>query len=406
MKKNKPDGMPRHCLHYVNVCIVISIMICCLLDTACRFDTSTRTCKEFDLQCRSGQVCATKQQMGVCVDIGGCGDKKLNTERGEICDDGNLDDGDGCDSNCLLSGCPNGIVTDNEMCDDGNLVNGDGCDNNCTLTSCGNGIRSPSEECDGEDNNTSYACSIFCHLERCGNGIIDPNEACDLGVRNSNSSSCTEGCKNAVCGDGFVFLNNEQCDDGNLINSDGCDEYCTNTRCNNGIRTAGEACDDGNASCGTCDETCLLFGYSKATAEITIVTAVDATKFIVNNGLGGFRIFEFDDNGMCDSGNVCIDVANQDAFVARDRLVSAIATANMLDVRAYAGADNIKAMLTLVNERYGKIYNDLVVIAGNVQSQVGFNSRGVGADCAVGETCESNLDCRSNSCSPITRRCI
>jgi cysteine-rich repeat protein len=30
--------------------------------------------------------------------------------------------------------------TGSEVCDDGNLVSGDGCDLNCTVTACGNGI--------------------------------------------------------------------------------------------------------------------------------------------------------------------------------------------------------------------------------------------------------------------------
>ena len=52
---------------------------------------------------------------------------------GEVCDDGNQTDGDGCDSNCTLTACGNGITTAGEECDDGNAVNGDGCSNTCTL---------------------------------------------------------------------------------------------------------------------------------------------------------------------------------------------------------------------------------------------------------------------------------
>src|SRR2546427_2118298 len=36
--------------------------------------------------------------------------------------------------------CGNGTVEPPEVCDDGNLVDGDGCDSNCTPTACGNGI--------------------------------------------------------------------------------------------------------------------------------------------------------------------------------------------------------------------------------------------------------------------------
>ena len=69
-----------------------------------------------------------------------CGDGKVNGTAGEQCDDGNLTDGDGCDSNCKPTACGNGIQTAGEACDDGNVADGDGCDSNCTITGCGNGV--------------------------------------------------------------------------------------------------------------------------------------------------------------------------------------------------------------------------------------------------------------------------
>ena len=48
-------------------------------------------------------------------------------ELGQACDDGNLTDGDGCDSNCTPTACGNGIVTAGETCDDGNLLGADCC---------------------------------------------------------------------------------------------------------------------------------------------------------------------------------------------------------------------------------------------------------------------------------------
>src|SRR5262245_36891691 len=36
--------------------------------------------------------------------------------------------------------CGNGKLDPGELCDDGNAINGDGCDNNCTPTACGNGV--------------------------------------------------------------------------------------------------------------------------------------------------------------------------------------------------------------------------------------------------------------------------
>jgi cysteine-rich repeat protein len=50
-----------------------------------------------------------------------------------------------------------------ETCDDGNLVDGDGCDSNCKPTACGNGVRTGTEECDdGSANGATGACSATC----------------------------------------------------------------------------------------------------------------------------------------------------------------------------------------------------------------------------------------------------
>jgi cysteine-rich repeat protein len=59
------------------------------------------------------------------------------TEPPELCDDGDLDDGDGCDSNCTPTGCGNGIVTSGEQCDDGNTAAGDCCGATCQLEATG-----------------------------------------------------------------------------------------------------------------------------------------------------------------------------------------------------------------------------------------------------------------------------
>jgi len=56
------------------------------------------------------------------------------TDPGEQCDDGDLDDCDGCDSNCTTGACGNGIVCAPETCDDGNLTSGDGCQADCTVS--------------------------------------------------------------------------------------------------------------------------------------------------------------------------------------------------------------------------------------------------------------------------------
>ena len=67
----------------------------------------------------------------------------------EECDDGNSQDGDGCDSGCHIecaagsncagktykckNGFANGVIEEGEQCDDGNGTNGDGCDIGCKM---------------------------------------------------------------------------------------------------------------------------------------------------------------------------------------------------------------------------------------------------------------------------------
>jgi len=91
--------------------------------------------------------------------------------------------------------CGNGSVEAGEQCDDGNLTDGDGCDSNCTLTGCGNGIATAGEECDDGNSSSNDACKIDCTLNVCGDGV---------------PRTCVE-----------------QCDDGNLTDGDGCESDCT-----------------------------------------------------------------------------------------------------------------------------------------------------------------------------------
>ena len=57
--------------------------------------------------------------------------RQRHRRRPETCDDGNVVNGDGCDSPCQPTGCGSGVVTGIEQCDDGNLANGDGCSQLC-----------------------------------------------------------------------------------------------------------------------------------------------------------------------------------------------------------------------------------------------------------------------------------
>eukprot|EP00300_Choanocystis_sp_HF-7_P037016 c52998_g1_i1.p1 GENE.c52998_g1_i1~~c52998_g1_i1.p1 ORF type:complete len:416 (-),score=102.95 c52998_g1_i1:96-1343(-) len=150
-----------------------------------------------------------EQKPTLTFDLGvGCGDAFVNSTRSlasgqpfETCDDGNHQDGDGCDKSCKVEAgytcpanvrtlpycrpvCGNGVeqLTLNEQCDDGNLISGDGCSSTCQI----------------EDGYTCY--------------------------REISTSVCFE---KALCGNG-VRNTNEQCDDGNDDPNDGCDQCIVN----------------------------------------------------------------------------------------------------------------------------------------------------------------------------------
>ncbi len=184
-----------------------------------------------------------------------CGDG-TTTANCEACDDGNFIDGDGCDSDCTVTGCGNGIVTEGEQCDDGNAVSGDGCDSNCTASGCGNGALSEGEECDDGNLLDGDGCDPDCRTA-CGNGATGPGESCDDGNR-VDGDGCDSNCTVTACGNGIASFG-EACDDGNTTDGDGCDSNCRSTGCGNGVVTSGEECDDGGRSNSDgCDSSCLV----------------------------------------------------------------------------------------------------------------------------------------------------
>jgi len=188
-----------------------------------------------------------------------CGNASVTS--GEVCDDGNFVEGDGCDSNCTLTACGNGVQSSGETCDDGNLVDGDGCDSNCTPTGCGNGITSTNEQCDDNNLADGDGCDSNCTFTACGNGVPTAGEICDDGDL-VDGDGCDSNCTPTGCGNG-ITSSGEDCDDTNVIDGDGCDSNCTFTGCGNGIRTAGESCDSGeeNGSDACCSASCGLVDF-------------------------------------------------------------------------------------------------------------------------------------------------
>lgn len=197
-----------------------------------------------------------------------CGNGRIDLESGEICDDSNTRSGDGCSEDCKSNElCGNGIIDGavGEVCDDGGIESGDNCSGNCRSDErCGNGIvdTAVGEVCDDGNQLDGDGCSSNCRSgEGCGNGIRDPDEECDDG-NPSNADNCLNTCVKASCGDGFTDREApriEECDTAG--ESANCNANCTLRECGDGIvnRSAGEQCDNrGAVGTSTCDPDCTL----------------------------------------------------------------------------------------------------------------------------------------------------
>ncbi len=206
--------------------------------------------------CDDGNVFDGDTCNSTCTSDETCGNGVIDTIGGETCDDGNLLGGDGCSADCTSDEtCGNGVVdlAKGETCDDGDLQGGDGCSANCQSNeSCGNAVTdastSPPEQCD-DGPSGSANCDVNCTTATCGDMTVNTlrGEQCDAGP--SGSSQCDSNCTTAFCGDQTVnSFRNEQCDDGNGTTTDAC-IACKSAFCGDGFILSGtEQCDDQNSN--------------------------------------------------------------------------------------------------------------------------------------------------------------
>ncbi len=234
--------------------------------------------------------------LGAGCTVPRCGDGVADPELGERCDDGNEDDGDGCNAcqpeagfvcrlfvGCMPTTCGNFEIEfdwdtqTGETCEDGNATSGDGCSElcqtepgwacnweGCRQVICGDGVVSRGD---------------FGGGEQCDDSNTDGGDGCDINCQIEPGWQCEDwsGCQQVVCGD-LVIANGEQCDDGNRDDGDGCNGACTSEPgwscawtagpctqvvCGDGVQmsddagTLFEGCDDANERDGDgCDANC------------------------------------------------------------------------------------------------------------------------------------------------------
>ncbi len=262
-----------------------------------------------------------------CLSDETCGNDIIDTAVGEVCDDGNTTDGDGCSANCLSDEtCGNNVIdtTVGEVCDDGNTTDGDGCSGNCLSDeTCGNNIIdvAAGEVCDDGNTTDGDGCSGNCLSdETCGNNVIDTavGEVCDDG-NTTGGDGCSGDClSDETCGNNILDLDaGEVCDDGNTTGGDGCSSDClSDETCGNSIVDvdAGEVCDDGNTTDGDgCSANCLSDETcGNDVVDTTVGEVCDDGNTTGGDGCSsdclsdetcGNNIIDVDAGEVCDDGN-------------------------------------------------------------------------------------------------------
>jgi cysteine-rich repeat protein len=140
-------------------------------------------------------------------------------EPGEVCDDSNRIDGDGCGADCASDEtCGNDIVdaAAGEVCDDGNTTGGDSCPADCkNIDECVTDHGGCSTDADCSDLPVGRACT--CHAGYSGDGVTCTDiDECTLGTDTCDPLvSCTNTPGSYACG---------ACPSGYQMTMDGCQD--------------------------------------------------------------------------------------------------------------------------------------------------------------------------------------
>jgi cysteine-rich repeat protein len=121
---------------------------------------------------------------------------------------------------CGLSICSDGFVDTawGEFCDDGNLVNGDGCESSCVWTCTTSPNCDDLDPCSGAE-----TCNTTTHVCRSGTPQANGTDCTSAGV---TAGRCRDGtCAPITCGNAGPDPG-EECDDGNTTDGDGCETTC------------------------------------------------------------------------------------------------------------------------------------------------------------------------------------
>ncbi len=217
-----------------------------------------------------------------------CGDGQPQT--GEECDDGDVDDTNGCTTackfSCLSTDSTRDCSTSGDECAGTNVC--DDTKHTCT----GGTAKSDNDPCNG---GAGYCASGVCTTAACGNSKPEPGEDCDDG-NTDDTDGCTKACK-------FTCTAGTQCSDSNVCTLD----QCNANKCANPADTSqnGKAC-----TVGSVTGVCAAGACVPASCGDGIVNGNDQCDKAAQNGVPGSGCsasctFECANNAACSDNNPC-----------------------------------------------------------------------------------------------------
>ncbi|MBI5501397.1 MAG: hypothetical protein HY907_14220 [Deltaproteobacteria bacterium] len=253
-----------------------------------------------DLDCDDGETCNGDE---ACSASHLC---ELGTAKaeGEPCTDSSGGDGACHGGTCAPISCGDGVVDPGEECDDGNVIDGDGCETDCTYTCVADAECDDGAFCNGAETcSAAYVCeagtpeadltacttadgaggvcrSGLCAAIDCGNALVEPGEDCDDGNAvpgDGCEADCTWSCSSVPeCDDEVLCNGAETCTAAHVCEAGPpADDLtpctaasgaagvcrggmCAEVACGNAVVDPGEACDDGNTvNTDSCLSTCV-----------------------------------------------------------------------------------------------------------------------------------------------------
>jgi cysteine-rich repeat protein len=177
--------------------------------------------------CQEAEFCV----QGACI-FSACGDGYLDLDKGEVCDDGNLVSGDGCEPGVCRYSCETPID-----CEDANPCRATmGC--NADTHTCRGFSPTSGASCEANDGSSGTCITGLCRAEGCGDGTVVAPEECD-DTTPGCAADCTFVCEtDAECVSEDVCADPQMCDvpthtcvpspplvcdDGDACTTDGCD---------------------------------------------------------------------------------------------------------------------------------------------------------------------------------------